>query len=144
MKIKKKTHTHLGITFSSDATWDEHIRIIYKKAAYRLNIMRMLKYDLDRKSLFRFYISFVRPTLEYGNILWDNCTKDQAKLLESIQLDAIRIITGLRRGTSHEVLYAEVGLSSLAERRKDAKLIQFYKILNNEAPAYIDDILQPT
>ena len=138
----QKTHTHLGITFSSDATWDEHIRIIYKKAAYRLNIMRMLKYDLDRKSLFRFYISFVRPTLEYGNILWDNCTKDQVKLLESIQLDAIRIITGLRRGTSHEVLYAEVGLSSLAERRKDAKLIQFYKILNNEAPAYIDDILK--
>ena len=138
----EKTHTHLGITFSADATWKEHIRNIYKKAAYRLNIMRMLKYDLDRKSLHRFYISFIRPTLEYGNILWDNCTDDQVKLLESIQLDAARIITGLRKGTNHDVLYKETGLSSLASRRKNAKLIQFYKILNNESPTYIDEIVR--
>ena len=94
----EKTHTHLGITFSADATWKEHIRNNYKKAAYRLNIMRMLKYDLDRESLHRLYISFIRPTLEYGNLLWDNCRDDQAKLLESTQLDAARIITALRKG----------------------------------------------
>ena len=136
-----KTHTHLGITLSSDATWAEHIQKIYEKAATRLNIMRMLKYDIDRKSLLRFYTSFIRPILEYGNIIWDNCTKQQSDLLESIQLDAIRIITGLRKGTDHDVLYNEVGLCSLATRRKHAKLIQFYKILNNEAPSYINDIV---
>ena len=59
----------------------------------------MLKYDLDRKSLIRFYLSFIRPILEYGNIIWDGCNKLQSDLLESIQLDAARIITGLRRGT---------------------------------------------
>ena len=138
----EKSHTHLGITLSSDATWGEHIQNIYNKAAYRLNIMRMLKYDLDRKSLNRFYISFIRPMLEYGNILWDNCTKQQSDLLESIQLDAARIITGLRKGTNHDMLYAELGISSLASRRQDAKLIQFFKILNNEAPSYIDEIIR--
>ena len=138
----EKTHTHLGITFSSDATWDEHLQSIYKKTAYRLNIMRMLKYDLDRKSLNRFYISFIRPMLEYGNILWDNCTKQQSDLLESIQLDAARIITGLRKGTSHQVLLNEAGLAPLAARRQNAKLIQFYKILNNESPTYIDEIIR--
>lgn len=25
----EKYHTHLGLTFSSDASWDEHIRLIY-------------------------------------------------------------------------------------------------------------------
>ena len=59
-----KTHTHLGITFSSDATWGDHVQRIYEKAATRLNIMQMLKYDLDRKSLKQFYTSFIRPTLE--------------------------------------------------------------------------------
>ena len=34
-----KTHTHLGITFSSDATWCDHLQRIYEKAATRLNIM---------------------------------------------------------------------------------------------------------
>ena len=103
--------------------------------------MRMLKYDLDRKSLKQLYTSFIRPTLEYGNIIWDNCTKQQADLLESIQLDAIRIITGLRKGTSHETLYKEVGFCPLIIRRKHSKLIQFFKILNNESPPYINDIV---
>ena len=68
-KMKNHTHTHLGITFASDVTWGEHIQNTYNKAAYRLYIMRMLKYDLDRKSLSRSYISFIRPILEYGNVL---------------------------------------------------------------------------
>ena len=137
-----KTHTRLGITFFSDATWGDHTQKIYEKAATRLNIMRMLKYDIDRKSLHQFYISFIRPTLEYGNIIWDNCTKQQSDLLESIQLDAARIITGLRKGTSHDILYKETGLCPLVTRRKHSKLIQFFKILNNEAPPYINDIVK--
>ena len=136
-----RTHTHLGITFSFDATWADHIQNIYEKAATRLNIIRMLKYDLDRKSLQKFYTSFIRPTLEYGNIIWDNCKKQQANLLESNQLDAARIITGLRKGTSHVILYKKLGFCPLSERRKNAKLIKFFKILNNEAPPYINDIL---
>ena len=102
----------------------------------------MLKYDIDRKSLHQFYISFIRPTLEYGNIIWDNCTKQQSDLLESIQLDAARIITGLRKGTSHDILYKEPELCPLVTRRKHSKLIQFFKILNNEAPPYINDIVK--
>ena len=57
------------------------------------------------------------------------------------QLDAARIITGLRKGTSHVILYKELGFCPLSERRKNAKLFQFFKILNNEAPPYINDIL---
>ena len=124
---QEKTHTHLGITFSSDATWGDHISRVYEKAALRLNILRMLKYDLDRKSLSRFYLSYIRPILEYGNIIWDACTQQQSNLLESIQLDAARIITGLRRGTSHSTLYAELDWSSLAERRKIVNLFTFIK-----------------
>ena len=134
-------HTHLGLTFTSDARWDEHIRKIYEKAAFKLNVLRMLKYDLDRKSLLRFYISYIRPTLEYADVVWDNISQRNVDLLESIQLDACRIITGLRKGTSHDILYQECGLCSLAERRKQHKLIQFYKILNHDAPNYLQNIV---
>lgn len=137
----EKYHTHLGLTFSSDASWDEHVQTIYSKAASRLNILRMLKHDLDRKSLFRFYITYIRPTLEYGDIIWNNINQQNSQLLESIQLDACRIITGLRKGTSHDTLYNELGLCPLSERRKHHKLIYFYKVLNNEVPTYIDNIL---
>ena len=55
--------------------------------------MRLFKYDLDRKSLTRFYMTYIRPILEYASIIWDNCTKTQPGLLESINLEAARIIT---------------------------------------------------
>ena len=101
----------------------------------------LLLHDLDRKSLTRFYMTYIRPILEYASIIWDNCTKTQSDLLESINLEAARIITGLRRGTSHAVLYRELGWTSLAERRSNSKLIQLYKILNDDTPTYLSDIL---
>ena len=139
--VDDKHHTHLGLTLSSDGTWDEHVRRIHEKAAARINLLRMLKYDIDRKSLLRFYISYIRPTLEYADIVWDNISKQNAELLENIQLDACRIITGLRRGTDHDILYNELGLTPLSSRREQHRFIQFYKILNEEAPPYIDNIL---
>ena len=47
-------HTHLGLTLASDATWDEHVRRIYDKAAHRLNILRMLKHDLAGNHYYAF------------------------------------------------------------------------------------------
>ena len=134
-------HTHLRLTLSSEATWGQHINRIYEKASHRLNILRLLKYDIDRKSLLQFYTFYIRPTLKYSNIVWDNCNAYEAGLLESIQLGAARIITGLRRGTSHAVLYRELSWISLSQRRINAKLIHFFKILNYETPVYINNIV---
>jgi hypothetical protein len=55
----------------------------------------------------KLYIGFIRPILEYGGIVWDNCILHESELLESVQLEAARIITGLRKGTSHAKLYTE-------------------------------------
>ena len=80
-------HRNLGITFSSDLNWHNHIIEITTKTWQRLNILRALKFRFDRKSLERMYISFIRPTLEYSGIVWDNCSNQDKKLIESIQID---------------------------------------------------------
>ena len=33
-----------------------------------------LKFKLDHKSLETIYIAFIRPLLEYGDVIWDDCT----------------------------------------------------------------------
>ena len=68
------SHKHLGIFFSNDGTWDEHIDYITSKAWTRLNIMRKAKFIIDRQSLGIFYTSFIIPVLEYTGVVWDNCT----------------------------------------------------------------------
>ena len=66
-------HKQLGVIFSNDCTWHDHLEHIKKKAMTRVNVMRKLKFKLDRRSLQTIYISFIRPLLEYADIVWDNC-----------------------------------------------------------------------
>ena len=63
------SHKHLGIYLSKDCSWHDYISYIKEKAWLRLNVMRKLKYKLDRKSLETIYIAFIRPLLEYGFIV---------------------------------------------------------------------------
>ena len=66
------SHKHLGLVFSmfsNDCNWHEHIDYIKTKAWFRINIMRKLTFQLDRKSLETIYISFIRPLLEYANVV---------------------------------------------------------------------------
>ena len=58
---ESKSCKHLGITFSSTCSWTEHISRITESAWVRLNLLRALKYKINRKALeknlFRFYTS---------------------------------------------------------------------------------------
>ena len=130
-------HKHLGIHFWPNGTWKDHINEIYKKACSRLNILRMMKHNLDRNSLEKLYFGFIRPMLEYGSVVWDNCTREQSDLIESVQYESARIVTGLRKGTSRVKLYGELGWDSLQNRRKKQTLILMFKALEGELPNYI-------
>ena len=102
-QIKKvHNHKHLGIYLSNDGTWHTHINYIKEKAWNRINIMRKLKFQLDRKSLEITYTSFIRPSLEYGNEIWNNCTQYENDSLERNQKEAARIATGTTKLVSLE------------------------------------------
>ena len=90
------------------------------------NVLKRLKYSLDRKTLETIYAAFIRPKLEYASHIWDNCNKKDADLLESFQLDVARTVTGARKGTHHNLLYSETGWQTLATRRKNSKLSNFH------------------
>jgi len=61
-----------------------------------LGILRPLKHKVDRRTLETIYKSFVRPLLEYADILWDSPVEVTRSLdvLEGIQLSAARLVTG--------------------------------------------------
>ena len=56
--------------------------------------MRKLKFKLDRKSFQIIYFTFIRPILEYADVVWNNCTQYEVNELEKIQNEAARIVTG--------------------------------------------------
>ena len=46
-----ENHKHLGVVFQSNCTWHEHLNMIISKAWQRINVMRKLKFVLDKKNL---------------------------------------------------------------------------------------------
>ena len=89
--------------------------------------MRKLKFRLDRKSLETIYTVFIRPLIEYGDVIWDTCTLYVKRELDKIQNEAARIATGATRLVSIANLYKEIGRDSLEKRRADHKLTLFTK-----------------
>ena len=53
--------------------------VIKTKAWHRINVLRKLKQH-NRKSLQTIYISFIRPLLEYADVVWDNCTHSVSQM----------------------------------------------------------------
>lgn len=136
-------HKHLGAILAQDLSWSSHIQSVVAKSNKRLGLMKRFKYLWSRKSLEKCYMSFIRPVIEYGNILYDNCTKEDHDNLENVQLEAARIVTGGKKRTSHDKLYRELGWLTLSVRRLISKLVKFYDIVNDNAPSYLKDIIQP-
>jgi hypothetical protein len=133
-------HKHLGLTLSHDLTWGVHIDEIIDKANRRLGIMRSLKYKVDQLSLERIYTGFVRPLLEYGDIVWDHPGELTAKL-EAVQLNAARIVVGATARCSTQGLYDETAWEPLANRREFHRLVLMFKIVNGKAPKYLCDLV---
>ena len=102
-----ESHKHLGFFFSSDCSWHQHIEYIKQKAWTRINIMRKLKFRLDRKALETFYLVFIRPILEYGDVIWINCTRYEKNELDKIQHEAGRIAIGATKLICLNALYKE-------------------------------------
>ena len=95
--------------------------------------MRKSRTFLDRNSLEKNYISFIRPLMEYANVIWDNEKQNLINKLENIQLDAARIVTGVTRLTSHDSLYEETKWGKLKDRRN-----------NHKTPQYLADLIPKT
>lgn len=138
------SHKHLGLILSNNCTWHEHFEYIKSKAWKRVNVMRKLKSQLDRKSLQTIYFSFIRPLLEYGDVVWCNCTLYESNELEKIHNEAARIVTGATKLVSLNSLFRETGWESLSARRRKHKLTLFYKMKNNLCPDYLCSLVSPS
>ena len=68
-------------------------------------VIKKLRYSLPRKSLITIYKAFLRPLIDYGDIIYDQPQNESfCEKLESVQYKATLAITGTIQGFSHENL----------------------------------------
>ena len=101
-----------------------------------------LRYILPRHSLITIYKSFVRPHLDYCDIIYDQPNNESfCNKIERVQYNAALAITGAIRGTSQTKLYSELGLESLKFRRWMRRLCMFHQIKTLKLPEYLYNLI---
>lgn len=128
-----KEFKYLGVTFSSDLSWNVHVKTICCSARNKLFLLRRKLRMADTNCKLTAYKSVVRPVLEYAAIVWSPYTKALIDELERVQRLAVRFIcSDYKLTTSATALRQALDLEPLAMRRKIARISFLYQILSND------------
>ena len=92
-------HKHLGMVFSHDMKWGAHIDSVLHKAFNRLNGIRRIRMLVPRTIRETLYKALVLPIVEYGSVLFDNCSALLKQRLERLHRNAAVIVTGAFKNT---------------------------------------------
>jgi len=134
---------YLGITLSDNLEWTKHIAITAGKANSRLSFLRRNLKGCPEKLKEMAYFALIRSCVEYSATVWDPHHKGNIKKLEGVQRRAARFVKGrYSRFDSVTCMLDDLGWPTLEKRRKDARLILFYKIINNLAAVPYQDVLK--
>jgi len=106
---------HIGLTLDERLSFTEHIKEAIEKAKKGLALMKFLANKVPSKILELTYTMYVRPHLDYGDVIYHDQLSDMMKLIEQIQYKAALICTGCWKGTCRQKLYDELGWESLED-----------------------------
>mgnify|MGYP001249295695 CR=1 FL=1 len=106
-------------------------------------MLKFLSRYTTRRVLDSLYKLYVRPHLDYGDVIYHDQLSDCMKLLESVQYNAALIVSGCWKGTNMDRIYDELGWEKLSSRRHFRRLTLFYKIQNGLTPSYLSECVTP-
>ena len=130
-------HKHLGVQLSSNNKWSKNIDSIIASASKQISFLRKIKYKFSKQTLNTLHCTYIRPLFEYVSEVWDGCTQSDANRLEQVQY-CYRFTSFF---ASLNSLYHETGWETLSHRRTNKKLSLLYKIINNDVPGYLTNLL---
>ena len=100
----------------------------------RTGLLQKLQPIVPRTSLLTIYKSFIRPHLDYGDVVYDQPSNDVfSNKLETVQYHAALAITGAAKGTSRKKLYQELGSEYIQQRRWMRRLCLCYKAISTKS-----------
>ena len=130
----------LGVTIDFKLSCDLHISNVCKKASRQLNVLKRIGRNLCRLGKLNIYYSFIMSNFNYCPLVWHFCGEVNTKKIEKIQERALRFIYQ-DYNSSYDTLLDKSKLPSLKVRRLRAIALEAFKILNNQTPVCLSDIL---
>ena len=123
---------YLGLTFSSNLSWQGHMNNITSRANRMLGLVSRNLRKTSQKIRQQAYFSLVRPHLEYCCSVWNPHKNKHISKIEAVQRRAARFtLQRYRRMASVSAMIQHLKWESLERRRNAASLHLMYKIQNN-------------
>ena len=119
-----KDAKYLGVTVSSDLSWNKHVDNTVKKATTSLNFLKRNLHGCPTGVKDQCYKSLVRPILEYSSCVWDPHTQRNVNKLEMVQR-------------------TDLHWNTLQERRMQVKSAMLYRIVHNLVAIPVTPFLIP-
>lgn len=130
------TARDLGVLLTQNLNPDEHIHQICSKAYRNLGLIRRSTIGMHSPEALKIlYCTLVRPILEYCSVVWSPHQTTLQDMIQKVQNRFLRVV-GTRLGFNYtevpvEQLAVDLGLQSLATRRKRQDIIFLFKLINN-------------
>ena len=141
------SHTHLGLTFSTDLRFHEHVNKVVIKVNRALSPIYPVAKYLPRQVLNDIYFTYIRPLFDYCDIVYDgHLTTSDIFRLQKLQNRATRLVTGALYRSPTDKLHKDLGWGTLTTRRLTHRLTFFHQLRHppSSTPAYVTDLITPT
>ena len=124
------TYKYLGVWLSTTLNWSLQVTEVCKKARRYLGMLYRKFYGYVGPDTFLlFYLTYVRPHLEYAAVVWDPHQQGQITSLENVQKFALRACTRDWKA-GYDTLLEKCKIPTLAQRRQFMKLCFMYQVVN--------------
>ena len=134
------THTVLGVQIDSNLSWNTHVNALIKRLSKNTYLLSQLKKYASPEALKLFFEAHINSHINYASTLWDMCSQDLFKRLNSVHKRAIKLLLPGPELTTDEK-YAKLNILQLPKQLQFNKLCQIHNILERKSPSYLESIV---
>ena len=129
------TAKYLGVIIDNKLSFKHHIKLLRDRGIKTLRILLYLSgknWGLKSKHKLLLYKNYILPKFTYGEELFHLAPKSHLDMLNKIQNQALRNITGIRKSTKIEIVHLIAGIDPLHIRRTKKQLHMFVRFFRNK------------
>ena len=132
----------LGLTLCKDASMDEYIKHMCKRASSKLNALARISPYLNENKRILLMKTFITSLFNYCPITWMYCQRKSNKLVNKIHERALRIAYNDNLSNFQSLLNKDNSIT-IHHRNIQYLAVEVYKTFHNLNPTFMTEIFKP-
>lgn len=110
-------YKYLGLIINEHLNFDSHIKMIKQKISFRLYTLRKIRWLLSEQNSLLIFRSMLLPYFDVGDIYYNAANNELLKGLQSLQNQALKLISGRKNWAGSEQAHNKYNLLTTSKRR---------------------------